>query len=363
MLGETGAADDAWEHAVTLGDAAALRQLALAAEERGDVTEAMRFWHRLPSDDPQALAELGTLALWQGNAALAQQDFAWAAATHANATATQLAADGFPALAAKPQHDVLTQGNLGHAFLLANLPALALDPFQRAVSLAPQNGEAHAYLGWTLLLLGQTRKAGPQILQGLALAPSDSFAWFVAGEGSLSSAQFGEALRDFLRGSKLDPSNPLFYAQAGQAALGAHDYTDALSLLQTAVRLSNQPAYTISLLTVYVDSHLGQDDGTARQAAIDAIKRWPDNETIEFQLAEIFVESNEAANAFYAAETARSLNPTDPGPYILLGTQAENEGNYVVAALDFRIALALRPSGPLASEARVLLAPISDVSA
>ena len=363
VLGETIAADGAWERAAELGDADALRQLGLAAEERGDVTGAIRFWQKLPASDPQALAELGMLALWQGKFALAKRNFAIVAGSHDNAAAAQLAADGFPALAAKPQNNVLTQGNLGHAFLAANLPALALQPFQRAVTLAPKNGAAHAFLGWTFLLLGQPAKAGPQIRLGLALAPNNSFSWFVAGEASFGSGQPARALHDFLQGSALDITNPIFYAEAGQAALAQHDYTDALSLLQTASTLSDQPTYAISLLSVYVNYQLGLDDGTARRAAITALDRWPDNEAIQFQLAEIFVEANEGANAYYAAETAKSLDPTDPGPYILLGTQAENEGNYVVAALDFRIALALRPSGPLAPEARTLLAPISDVSA
>jgi tetratricopeptide (TPR) repeat protein len=362
ILGRTSAADDAWERSAQLGNDDALRQLGLAAEERGDVTAAIQFWRKLPTDDPQGLAELGMLALWQGNTTLAEQDFALAAGGH-NGAAAALLADGFPALATKPQNNVIAQGNLGHAFLVANLPVLALQPFQRAVALAPKNGEAHAFLGWTFLLLDQAEKALPQIRLGLKLAPSNSFSWFVAAEASLASGQTGIAFHQFLQGSAFDPSNPIFYAEAGQAALTLHEYTYALTLLQSASTLSNQPSYMISLLSVYVNYHLGQDDGSARRAAIAAADRWPNNETIQFQLAEIFVEANEGANAYYAAETAKSLDPTDPGPYVLLGTQAENEGNYVIAALDFRIALALRPGGPLAPQARTLLAPIGDVSA
>jgi tetratricopeptide (TPR) repeat protein len=363
VLGQTSGAEDAWEHAAQLGDADALRRLGLAAEERGDVSGAMLFWQKLPGGDPQALAELGMLALWQGDTTLARRDFALAGGVHDNAATNMLVADGFPTIAGELQNEVQTQGNLGHAFLAANLPALAVRPFQRAVALGPRNGQAHAFLGWTLLLLGQPAKAGPEIRLGLTLSPNDSFSWFAAGEAALVSGQPGDALDYFLQGSTLDLANPVFYAEAAQAALAQHDYTEALSLLQTTSSLSDQPTYTISLLSVYVSFHLGLDDGSARKAAIAAVERWPNDETIQFQLAEIFVEANEGPNAYYAAETAKSLDPTDPGPYILLGTQAENEGNYVVAALDFRIALALRPSGPLAPQARILLAPISDVSA
>ena len=112
-----------------------------------------------------------------------------------------------------------------------------------------------------------------------------------------------------------------------------------------------------------MDFHLGIDDGTARAAGIRAVTRWPHSEALEFLLAQIFVDSNQMVDAYYATVTAHLLDPTDPGPYVYLGAQAENEGDYVTAALDLRIALALRPSGPLAPEARTLLAPIADVSA
>ncbi len=359
QLGDETGALAAWQRSSKLGDVAAVEQLALAAEEQGNVTGAIALWRQIPTSNPEAPAHLGMLALWQGDWASAQRYLGLAKQSESS---SWLQSDGFDTVLTLPPNSFQSEGQLGHAFLSANLPRLALAPWQRAVALAPRNGEAHAYLGETWLLLGQPALANPEIASGLELAPSTSFVWFAAGELAMAQAQPSLGLRDFQQGAGLDPANPLLWEEAGRASLELRDYYGAEQMMQTASDLSNNPDEAIALLSIYVDYHLGFLDGTARHAGIAAVTRWPGNETLEFLLAEIFTGTNEAANAYYTAEAARSLDPTDPGPYVLLGAQAENEGNYVTAALMLRIALALRPGGPYAREAEALLAPIQDIS-
>lgn len=126
-LGDTGPAVSAWERAAALGNTSALRLLATTAEQRGDVTDAIRFWQRLPASDSEALAHLGMLALWQGDNAVAGHDFQLAEKSGGPAAA-QPAEEGFAALVTLPQDTSQTQGDLGHAFLAANIPALAARP-------------------------------------------------------------------------------------------------------------------------------------------------------------------------------------------------------------------------------------------
>jgi tetratricopeptide (TPR) repeat protein len=361
QLGDSTGAEAAWKRSAGLGDIAAAERLAEAAEARGDVASALALWRQIPADH-LAIAHLGILQLWQGNARAAAGDIQRALAG-GGTTAAWLVTDGFGALVALPGHSADTDGRLGHAFLDANLPALALAPFQTAVKLAPNDGEAHAYLGWTLLLLGRTAQAAKEIDQGLRLSPGVSFTWFAAGELALAQQQPGPAIRYLQEGATIDPRNPLFWAESGRALLLLHDYESAEQMLETASNLSASPVEAIALLHIYVDFHLGLLDGSARRAGIEAVDRWPGNETLEFLLAEIFTENNDSANAFYAAEAAHLQDPTDPGPYVLLAAQAENEGNYVHAALLLRVALALSPDGPFASQAETLLAPIQDISA
>jgi tetratricopeptide (TPR) repeat protein len=301
------------------------------------------------------------LSLWEGNTTLAGRNFQLVA-TSGGLAATQLAAAGFTVLVTQPQDTSQIQGELGHAFLAADIPALAVVPFERAVSLAPRSGVAHAYLGWTLLQLDQPLRAKPEVARGVSLSPSVGFVWFAAGEVELALGQPALALTDFQEGETLDPGNPLLFAEAGQAALLLRNYTAAERFLETASSLSSTPTEAIALLSIYVDFHLGMGDGTARAAGIRAVTRWPRSEALQFLLAQILADSDQLVDAYYATLTAHRLDPTDPGPYVLLGAQAESEGDYITAALDLRIALALRPSGPLAPEARTLLAPIANVS-
>lgn len=110
-----------------------------------------------------------------------------------------------------------------------------------------------------------------------------------------------------------------------------------------------------------MDYDIGYDNGRATFAATTAVERFPRNEPIRFLLSEVYQKAFQPSFAYYASEAAISLDPTDPAPYILLGRSAEGQGNYVTAALDLLIALALRPDGPQAAQARALLAPIADV--
>ncbi|MGO8951474.1 MAG: hypothetical protein ACLQUY_28235 [Ktedonobacterales bacterium] len=357
-LGDDAGAVAAWRRGADLGNIAALEQLAMADEEQGNVVGAVELWRQVPPSNPLAPAHLGMLALWEGDATTAKRDFGLALGS---TSSSWLVSDGFTFVASLPLDEFASEGQLGHAFLSANLPALALAPFQRAVALEPQNGEACAYLGWTQLLLGRPVPASEDIARGLEQAPSVSFVWFAAGELALDQRQPSQALSYFQEGATLDPNNPVFWAEAGSASLILRDYDGAEAMLQTASNLSQSPDDAIALLHIYVDFQLGFQDGTARRAGIEAVTRWPNNEALEFLLAEIYAGSNEAADAYYAAEAAQRLDPTDPGPYVLLGAQAENEGNYVNAALLLRIALALRPNGPYATEAESLLVPIQDI--
>ncbi len=358
QVGDSADALKDWQKSFDLGDMSGGEQLALAAETRGDVAGAIEWWRRQPQSSPTALAHLGILSLWQGDWASAGQYMAKAERSHV----LWLVTDRFTAVATLQPNQFLRESQLGQAFLSANLPALALAPWQRAVKLAPSSGETRAYLGWTLLLLGQPRLAAPDISLGLERDSTNSFVWFAAGELAMSERQPSVGLQYFQMGVRLDPNNPVLWAQAGQAALELRDYTAAEQMLQTASNLSSSPTSAIALLDLYVDYRLGLSDGSALHAATLALTRWKGNEPLEFRLAEIYAASNETTNAYYAAKAAEQLDPTDPGPYVLLGLQAENEGNYVTAAVLLRTALALRPDGPLAAEAETLLAPIADIT-
>jgi tetratricopeptide (TPR) repeat protein len=360
LAGDLRGAEAAWERTAALGVDDGLRQLGALYESQGRFAEAEAIWDRLPANDGQALVHRGLLALWRGDAGTAGADFA-AARQAGSADEARLEQDGLVALAGASPSGAEARGRLGYAFLVAGMPQLALEPLQQAVALAPRMGDAHAYLGWTLWLLGRQVEARVEIAQGMRLAPKLSFAWFAAAEVAAFDGHTTQGLADLRQARDLDNRNPELWAETGRLELEQHDYVLAELALGNAAQLSNDPAYTILLLDLYVDHHFGMTTGRAFAAASTAATRFPESEPVQFLLAEVLDQLGRSDEAYYVATTALALDPTDPGPYVLLGRYAEDQGNYVTAALDLRTALALQPEGPEAGQAQNLLGPLADI--
>ena len=351
----------AWESAADLGSMAARRRLALLDERQAHLDEAQREWLRLPASDPQARAHLGLIALWSGDNQTAQLDFLAARATP-NQYAQQITDGGFVVFAARPLPGATGFGLLGYLFLKAGLPGFAIKPLRAATALDPSFGDAHAYLGWALWQTGQVSLARSEIALGARLNPKLSFAWFAAGEVAASDGNARAALADFNVGLDKDEKNPVLWSEAGRMSLALYDYVGAEVAFDNAARLSNDPAYAVALLRFYVDHAFGVARDRARDAASTALQRFPKSEEVRYYVAAVFDLYGFPTLAYYTAQDARTLDPTDPAPYVLLARYDEADGDYVSAALDLRTALALRPDGPFAAQARQLLAPIADIS-
>lgn len=368
-LGETQGAMAAWQRSADAGGSAAIERLGDAYESAGDVNAAVAAWKRLPADDAEARAHLGMLALWHGDVATARADFVMAR-DQTNAAAQALMDDGFAPLASGRSLDATAWGELGRAFLVANLPALALVPLRTATRLDPGGDSAHAYLGWTLWLLGQqgitpggtpasfAAEGRSESQVALHLNADDSFAWFAAGTMAAASGDLGTAYTEMAKAVALDGRNPAIWSAAGQVALAQADYLAAELDFGNAAQFSTRPDETVTLLHFYADRGYGLDDGRAMAAAGAAVRRWPRSEPIRFLQAEIADEAGAPDAATYSALAALRLDPTDPGPYVLLGRYASKAGRYVAAAGYLRVAIALEPDGSWAALAAALVAPL-----
>ncbi|MGZ3600797.1 MAG: hypothetical protein ACXWQ5_14050, partial [Ktedonobacterales bacterium] len=360
--GDDAAAESAWRHAAQLGSHEASRRLGLLYERQSRFDDALRAWSALPAGDPQGREHLGLLALWRGDYATARASFV-ALRAEPNAYADEMVDNGFLVLAARPPQDATGFSLLGYRFLSIGLPSLSLAPLRAALALAPHDGAAHAYLGWALWALGQQREARQEIATGLRLAPQISFAWYATGQLALADDNAQRAADAFDHAAALDPNNSVIWAASGRLAIARRDYIAGELALERAADLSHDPADTVALLDLYADRglHLLTTD-RAREAAFEAVRRFPDSEPIRYLLAVVYDHIGQLSFAYYAAHDAIALDPSDPGPYVLLGRYAFNSGDYVTAALNLRLALALRPHGAQADEARALLAPIEDIA-
>src|SRR5690348_6772764 len=348
--GDTSGTAQAWQRAADHGARDGLRRLATAQETAGHAAAAERAWQLLPRDDAQALAHLGILALWHGDQPTAQQDFL-GALDRPSGDLDAIRSAGFLDLAGVRPDQADWSARLGFAFLSIGLPRLALDPLRHAVTSGSSSAPAHAYLGWTLWLTGDHAAGAAEIDTARHLDPKLSFAWFATGEIAAGGGDLAGADTALQQALTLDGNNPAIWSAEARVLLAQHDYFQADLAFGNAARLSADPSATVEWLQFYLDYGYGIDDRRAVTAAQTAVVRWPQNEPLRFQLAEVYAQMRQPAFSFYAATQALALDPTDPGPHILLAQSALAAGDFVAAAAELRTALALRPDGPRAGEA------------
>ncbi len=365
-LAATGHASDdaasatAWGRAAQLGSDEALARLAERAERLGQLDAATSEWAQVASDGALgdlAATHLGLLALARGNASAARAHLARVVNSSSD-LALKMRNAGVFLFALRTPTVALDWEGVGHALLSLGMPTLALGPFQRAVALAPGNGSAHAYYGYTLWVLGQRAAARPQITAGLTDPPILPFAYYAAGQVALNDGHPARALAYFQAGLRGDPHNPALWSAAGDAALASGQYLVAELSYQNAAMENQAPDATIALLRFYLTQGLGLDDGTALQAARDGRLRFPQNEPLVFLQGLIYNAMGQMDYAQGLFQLALQLDPTDPGPWFFLGRYAAVSGAIVPAAEDLRTALALQPDGPYAARIRAVLSQL-----
>ena len=356
--GDAAGAGSAWQRAGVAGDATAYHRLAEQAEGQGMLAEAARWWSQAPQDDDLAQGHLGLLALAQGDVIAARAHF-FSLSSSQSAYAAQLRAAGVFLLAARPPSTALDDENIGYALLTLNEPGVALAPLARATQLAPTDGSARAYYGWTLWLLGQRAAARPQIAAGLRYSPALPFALYAAGQVAQADGHFSQALALDQTALESTPRNPALWSAAGDAALANADYVTAELSYRNAAQYSNDPAYTIALARFYLTHALGLGNDQALQALFTATRRFPTNEALTFLEGQIYDSIGQQTDAYYAFERAIALDPTDPGPWLYLGRYAAASGDVVPALVDLRTAIALQPASLYAAQARKALTQFS----
>jgi tetratricopeptide (TPR) repeat protein len=345
----------AWQRAGAAGDFSGYAKLAQRAESLNQLDTAAQWWSRMPQDSELAQGHLGMLALAQGNAAAASAHFFGLIHSESD-YAISLRNAGLYLLAARAPTTALDEENIGIALLTLNEPTLALAPLSRAARMAPTDGSARAYYGWTLWLLGQRDAARPQIAAGLRYNSLSPFALFAAGEEEISNGQFAAALAHFQTALEIDTRNPALWSAAGDAALAEADYVTARLSYANAAQYSNDPTYTIALAQFYISHGLGTTDGTAQQAVLKATQRFPQNEQLAFLKGKLDDALGQQDLAYTDFQQAIALDPTDPGPWYYLGTYEAAAGDVIPAVVDLRTALALQPSGAYTAPARKALA-------
>lgn len=97
--------------------------------------------------------------------------------------------------------------NLGRSFVQKSMPEAAVQEFERATELDPQNSEARSELGTFYAREGNLEKAAAELSQAVALKPDSAQAHFGLGMLCRKKGEFDKAISEFERVLSLEPAH------------------------------------------------------------------------------------------------------------------------------------------------------------
>lgn len=304
-----------------------LQLLAAAAEWDALETAAQAYLKRVPADE-KAYALLTQALLYQSQCLEAESVAGvWekysaeadAALTAALLRYTVNPATPEPAICAlDPDLCAATQSctgsaqclqRLGESLLRRQRPEIAACALAQATKIAPENADAHAWLGVALEQIGNPVAALPHFRKATTLAPDSALGWLLLGLSQLNQQNIVEAHAALLRAQALDPGNPAPCLAVAGVLVAQGDY-------------ANIPVWTTA-----------------------ALERAPDDPEIWKATARFYLTRNLALNEepLHAAAGAVQLAPDDAGAWTLLGWAQFNAKDFDTALTTLQTALTYDP--------------------
>jgi cellulose synthase operon protein C len=209
--------------------------------------------------------------------------------------------------------DAATLAVLGNAYMADHKPDLALQQFEKAAALDPDNPAIKTRIGMSEIDAGQ----GPQGLATLEHVFATDAGASVAGPTLvLSELRAGRVdtaadVADSL--IKRDAKNPLYQTLLGVVRAAQRDYSGAERAFRAALAINPElPTATRDLAQLYQTT--GRSD-EAKKVYTDLLAKKPDDVTALLGLADIYISEKkwpEATDAINEARTAAQNNPA-PG--------------------------------------------------
>lgn len=357
--GQQNSAEQDWLQATRLAPPAAQMQaherLGLIYERQQRFANAEAHFAALPESSALAQYHLGALLLARGARSQARQAFQ---TVFYETDDADLRASAQAFLRALDQWDgsERSQTLIGFTYLGNNLPWLAEAPLQRSIALDPKDANAHAYLGWVERSLGNSDQAVAQERLAVQVDPGNSFANYTFCMLDLDAGHYTAAINDLETALTSDPLNPLLWATRGQIAEQLDDLPFAQTAFQHAVEnAGGDPQFALLLASFYAVHQRGIADGTALQAAQEAVSLAPSNALAYDLLGRIQQQLHDLQGAMQSFAQAVALDPTSASIRLHLATIEAIQNDLRSSELNLSKVIVLDYNGPLAHQAGQLL--------
>jgi tetratricopeptide (TPR) repeat protein len=236
------------------------------------------------------------------------------------------AIDDFNAALRLAPEEAALYNNRGNVLLGLDYQAEAAKDFGQAIALAPSYGAAYNNRGNARFLLGDYAASFADFTKAMTLMPESAVPFNGRGKAQLALKRPAGAIRDFSRAITLSARYGQAYANRAEAMIALRRYQDAISDYSSAIQFgADTPQIYLARGSVYARLH---KRGLALADFSRATERDPSLVAViaERRLVEgTAVQQSELAEAEPRAPVSASGPPT-PGPLACADRQASAEG-------------------------------------
>jgi putative PEP-CTERM system TPR-repeat lipoprotein len=219
-------------------------------------------------------------------------------------------------LAEKTTADAATLTVLGNAYMADHKPDLALQQFEKAAALDPENPAIKTQVGISQIDIGQGQQGLAALEQVFATEAGAPIAGPALVITELRARRLDKAAEDVAALIKADAKNPIYHTLLGIIRISQQDYSAAESAFRAALSINPElAAASRGLAQVYAAT--GRTD-EARNLYNDLLAKNPNEAGALLGLADTYIAQQKWAEAIDAINRARIAARNDPAPGLKL---------------------------------------------
>jgi putative PEP-CTERM system TPR-repeat lipoprotein len=216
----------------------------------------------------------------------------------------------------KVSADAATLTVLGNAYMAQGKPDLALQQFEKAAALDPDDPAIKTRVGISEIDIGQGRQGLNTLEQVFATEAGAPVAGPTLVLTELNAKRLDKAAEVASSLVKRDAKNPLYFTLLGVVRVAQQDYSAAENSFRAALAINPEfPAATRDLAQLYVAT--GRI-GDAKKVYTDLLAKKADDVTALLGLSDIDISEKKWPEAIEAINRARSAVKNDPSPGLKL---------------------------------------------
>jgi putative PEP-CTERM system TPR-repeat lipoprotein len=216
----------------------------------------------------------------------------------------------------KSPADAATLTLLGNAYLADSKPELALQRFEDAAALDPENPMIKRNLAISEIDAGRTEQGVEELERLFAGGTGASVTGPTLVLNELRAGRVGKAAEVAAALIQSDADNPLYLTLLGEVRAAQQDYPAAETMFRAA--LSHDPEFTPATRDLAQLYRATGRSGDARKVYADLLAKHDDDMTAVLGLAEIAIAERKWAEAIDRLEGARAVAKHDPAPGLKL---------------------------------------------